>query len=335
MDHPGRFDWDFIPKCDRTGIPIVPAQLPPAHARSDAAAHGPQHARLHAGAPDHGDGEHPARARGRSARAYRPATSARRTSTTSRWFGRPSFEDTWGWRFLGHHLSLSYTIVGQRWLSVTPCNMGAQPAEMGVLSPLRADEELGFEILHGLPDGQRKQAVIHHVAPADYTTRQVPRVGKVEYPDYLDLGISWYQINDEDREALKFEKNNPRGIAGSDMPADQARTPRRPRRVVRRPDARRGRERHMAAGQGRWSRQALLLLGRGQQERARRTTTASRAATCSSSSTTRSTTATTSTRCGVTTAPTSGTQLLLDHYEHERHHGHHLDTRSEVIRTRR
>ena len=59
-------------------------------------------------------------------------------------FGRPSFEDTWAWRFLGHHLSLSYTIVGQRWLSVTPCNMGAQPAEMGVLSPLRADEELGL-----------------------------------------------------------------------------------------------------------------------------------------------------------------------------------------------
>src|SRR5215472_6835200 len=29
-------------------------------------------------------------------------------------FGRPGFEDTWGWRFLGHHLSLSYTIIEQR-----------------------------------------------------------------------------------------------------------------------------------------------------------------------------------------------------------------------------
>ena len=50
-------------------------------------------------------------------------------------FGRPSFEDTWAWRFLGHHLSLSYTIVGQRWLvrdavqhwRVQPAEMGATP----------------------------------------------------------------------------------------------------------------------------------------------------------------------------------------------------------------
>jgi hypothetical protein len=28
-------------------------------------------------------------------------------------FGRPGFEDTWAWRFLGHHLSLSHTIIGQ------------------------------------------------------------------------------------------------------------------------------------------------------------------------------------------------------------------------------
>ena len=221
-------------------------------------------------------------------------------------FGRPSFEETWGWRFLGHHLSLSYTIVGQRWLSVTPCNMGAQPAEMGVLSPLRADEDLGFEILHGLGDAQRKQAIIHDVAPADYTTRQVPRVGKVEYPDYIDLGIDWYKINDEDREALKFEKNNPRGIAGSDMPGDQARNlvdlvesfvGRLPEEVT---------ERYMERVKGDGL-EKLWFCWAGGQERGLRTTTGSRVPTSSSSSTTPSTMATTSTRCGATTAPTSAT----------------------------
>ncbi len=52
----------------------------------------------------------------------------------------------------------------------------------------------------------------------------MPRVGKVEYPDYIDLGIHWYKITDDDREALKFEKDNPRGVSGADMPADQAAT---------------------------------------------------------------------------------------------------------------
>ena len=208
MDDPSRLDWDFIPKSDRTGIPMFQLNF---HQRTLI------QTLLKAAL---------------SIRGYTQALEIMAMENILRelevdrfgvstgdfrsqdlyyvsFFGRPSFEDTWAWRFLGHHLSLSYTIVGQRWLSVTPCNMGAQPAEMGVLSPLRADEELGFEILHGLADQQRKQAIIHHVAPADYTTRQVPRVGKVEYPDYLDLGISWYQINNEDREALKFEKDRP------------------------------------------------------------------------------------------------------------------------------
>src|SRR5690606_26063455 len=101
----------------------------------------------------------------------------------------------------------SYTIVGQRWISVTPCNMGSEPASMGTIAPLRADDDLGFEILNGVSEQQREQVVIHDVAPADYTTRQVPRIGKVEYPDHIDLGIPWYRITDEDREALKFEKD--------------------------------------------------------------------------------------------------------------------------------
>jgi hypothetical protein len=65
--------------------------------------------------------------------------------------------------------------------------------------------------------------VIHSVAPADYTTRQVPFIGKVEYPDYIDLGIPWYRITDADREALKFVKDQPRGVAGSRLPQAQAR----------------------------------------------------------------------------------------------------------------
>ena len=127
-----------------------------------------------------------------------------------------------------------YTIVGQRWLSVTPCNMGTQPAEWACSARSR-DEHLGFEILHGLGDGQRKAAVIHHVAPADYTDPAgADRVGKVEYPDYLDLGISWYQINDEDREAFKFRRTTHAASPAPTCPPIRLAQPRRSRRVVRR-----------------------------------------------------------------------------------------------------
>jgi hypothetical protein len=137
-------------------------------------------------------------------------------------YGRPGFEDTWAWRFLGHHLSLTYTIINQKYIAVTPCNMGAQPAQAGLLRPLGPDEDKAFALLNSLSAEDKQQAVIHTVAPADYATRQVPRVGKVEYPDYIDLGIPWYAITDEDRERLAFKKDEPAGVCAAKLPSAQA-----------------------------------------------------------------------------------------------------------------
>ena len=97
-------------------------------------------------------------------------------------FGRPGFEDTWGWRFLGHHLSLSYTIIENSALAVTPCGMGAQPGCAGLLRPLAPEEDQAFALLGSLPAQQRNEAMIHTVAPAGDATRQLPFIGKVEYP---------------------------------------------------------------------------------------------------------------------------------------------------------
>jgi len=325
MDHPGRLDWDFIPKSDRMGVPIGQLNfhqrtLVQTLLRACLSMRGYTQA-LQIMAMENGLRELEAHRFGVSTGDFRSQDLYYVT-----WFGRPSFDDTWGFRFLGHHLSLSYTIIGQRWLSVTPCNMGAQPAEMGVLSPLRADEQLGFEILHGLGDVQRKQAVIHHVAPADYTTRQVPRVGKVEYPDYIDLGIPWYSITDEDREALKFEKDNPRGVAGSDMPADQSRNlvdlvesfvGRLPDEVA---------ERHMAQIKSDGLDRLWFCWAGGQESG-----TAHYYRIQGSNLLIEFDNAIDNGNHIHSVwrdyRADLGHQLLLDHYEHERHHGHHLDTR--------
>ncbi len=133
-------------------------------------------------------------------------------------FGRPGFEDTWSMRFLGHHVCLNVTIVNQRWICATPSALGQQPVVgSGVLSPLAEDEGLGFELLESLDDDQRAVAVIHDVAPADFVTRQVPRVGAVEYPDHYDLGMPQYQITTEDRRALALVRDEPSGIRADSL----------------------------------------------------------------------------------------------------------------------
>ncbi|MEM9642380.1 MAG: DUF3500 domain-containing protein [Pseudomonadota bacterium] len=42
-------------------------------------------------------------------------------------FDAPSDTAPWGWRFEGHHLSLSYTLVGDNIISVTPSSFSSEP----------------------------------------------------------------------------------------------------------------------------------------------------------------------------------------------------------------
>jgi hypothetical protein len=220
MDNPGRLDWDFIPKPDRQGIALwrlSPHQRTLVHSLLAAALSEQGYTQvLQVMAMEN-------ILRERETQMLGVPTGDFRSSDQYfiAFFGRPGFEDTWGWRFLGHHVSLSYTIVEQRWLTTTPLNLGAQPATAGVLAPLALEEDQGFALLRSLTDRQRERAVIHTVAPADYATRQVPFIGKVEYPDHVDLGIPWYSINEEDREALKFSKDEPKGVPGSSLTTEQ------------------------------------------------------------------------------------------------------------------
>ena len=103
--------------------------------------------------------------------------------------------------------------------TVTPTVLGAQPFPAGVLDPLGPSQRMAFDLLHRLSPAQRAAAHIHDVAPADFTTRQVPRVGAVELPDHVDLGIETYETTDDDRWALRFEKAAPPGeILGRPLP---------------------------------------------------------------------------------------------------------------------
>lgn len=94
-------------------------------------------------------------------------------------FGEPSQNATWGWRFEGHHLSLSITLVDGVRPVEAPAFWGASPAHVtagaagGLLADSRVlgrEEDLGFQLLGSLDDAQKKVAVIKSAAPDDILT---------------------------------------------------------------------------------------------------------------------------------------------------------------------
>jgi hypothetical protein len=214
MDDPRRLDWDFVPKPDRNGVPLWELDKHQ-HTLAHVLIAGSLSMQGYTQALQIMAMENILREREVSRMGIGTGDFRHADGYFLSFYGRPALEDTWGWRLLGHHLSISYTIVEQRYLCVTPLNMGSQPAEAGVLRPLHAEETVAFELLRSLGSEQRDVAVIHDVAPADFATRQVPYLGDVEYPDYYDLGLPFYRINEADREALKFVRDAPAGIPGS------------------------------------------------------------------------------------------------------------------------
>ena len=129
-------------------------------------------------------------------------------------FGTPNIERTWGWRFVGHHVCLNFTVIGGRFVAPTPLLLGAEPARIGAFDPLRDDEERGFELLAALNDDQRRAAIISDVAPANFVSRVVHRLGDVERPGEHELGFARYSVPAAAREQLTWHRDAPKGVGG-------------------------------------------------------------------------------------------------------------------------
>ena len=90
-------------------------------------------------------------------------------------FGDPHGTDPWGWRAEGHHLSLHFSIWGERVISTTPFFFGSNPAEVlhgpkRGLRILARREDLAFQLMDSLDQSQRSRAVIYDKAPWDILT---------------------------------------------------------------------------------------------------------------------------------------------------------------------
>lgn len=92
-------------------------------------------------------------------------------------FGTPSAAKTWGWRFEGHHLSLSVTVSPDH-VSVTPFFLGSHPAVVpdgpyAGTENLFAETGLAWKLMDSFSAVQRQQAVVSPQEPpgADILTR--------------------------------------------------------------------------------------------------------------------------------------------------------------------
>ena len=79
-------------------------------------------------------------------------------------YGTPDAAKRWGWRFEGHHLSLNFTLAGDKPAADTPSFFGANPAtvQKGAKKGLRAlgeEHDAGWALLDALGTEQRKEAV--------------------------------------------------------------------------------------------------------------------------------------------------------------------------------
>jgi Protein of unknown function (DUF3500) len=89
-------------------------------------------------------------------------------------FGTPGEHATWGWRFEGHHLSMTFTIVDGQAVA-GPVFFGTNPATVlegprKGLRVLAVEEDLGRELMKSLTPEQQKTAIYDTKAPNDIIT---------------------------------------------------------------------------------------------------------------------------------------------------------------------
>ena len=100
-------------------------------------------------------------------------------------YATPSSTSRWGWRFEGHHLSLNFTLAGDRIAVDTPSFFGANPATVpsGPKKGFRAlgeEHDAGWAVLDSLSDAQRREAVISTHTYGDIVTSNREKVDPLE-----------------------------------------------------------------------------------------------------------------------------------------------------------
>ncbi len=163
-DSPERVNWNFIPLPTRKGLPLMDMTLPQQTAAlrtvraalSEAGYDKASKIMLMESVLRHFEG--PGSHERRNPEKYYVTI-----------YGTPSAEETWGFSFEGHHLSLNFVCRDGKVVSSTPQFVAANPAEIksevpGPLSKgtriLRLEEDIAFELINKLSPEHQQRAII-------------------------------------------------------------------------------------------------------------------------------------------------------------------------------
>jgi hypothetical protein len=117
-------------------------------------------------------------------------------------YGTPSPTAPWGWRFEGHHVSLNFTLAGDRMAVDSPSFLGANPAKVprgpkAGLCVLAAEEDEARTLLGMLNQAQRREAVFDTRTYGDIVT------SNSEKADALPpVGVAASKLDDAQRAQL-------------------------------------------------------------------------------------------------------------------------------------
>ncbi len=119
-------------------------------------------------------------------------------------FGEPDVEKPWGWRFEGHHVSLSFTIVGEE-IAVTPMAVGSNPGIVTSgphegLEVLKAEQAQGRALLNSFDETQLEAVWYSRDAPMEVLTGFE---NKTMAPLEQNIGLSATEMTNEQRALLE------------------------------------------------------------------------------------------------------------------------------------
>ncbi len=119
-------------------------------------------------------------------------------------FGIPTANGTWGWRWEGHHCSQNFTIVDGKLIGATPSFIGANPGKINDDKStdngfeLLAFEDLkGRELARSLTPEQFKKAQIKGETPKDVVTKNTSKLSPT-----LPKGISLKDLSPAQKKIL-------------------------------------------------------------------------------------------------------------------------------------
>ena len=121
-------------------------------------------------------------------------------------YGKPDAKAAWGWRFEGHHLSLNFTLAGDKAAAESPSFFGANPAtvpknaKFGARQGLRvlaAEEDEARALLAMLSAAQRKEAVFESRTFGEIVTGNAAKVDPLK-----PAGTSAAQMDEKQRAQL-------------------------------------------------------------------------------------------------------------------------------------